>query len=470
MSSIFSYIAEPRFDILEQRNQYYHDDNIHPFDLVRYVGRPGPFGYLFYQNASNGNLQLRLVCRAFNRAMTRTYFKLKDAVIYAWKANEVQNIRDFIMDETSIIAPFVSRLVIMLSLDDRIPSLFDLDRLTRRAPMVDDLEYQNELDLMNTSLRAFLPMLEDMVVRLPRLESIVVSMPEEWRSDGPAYPDSDGGSGSGEEKIEDLGPIKELDLLELVRISMATIFSSPRISLNFLTYLRLTLPSAYDFAIIGSKISATVASQLRHLYLEYIDGTGPGGDRHYTQHWQGDSDSEGDEDHPFSNLQNRFPNTAYMGDMCTLIGRCHNLESLGLHCTQPINLDLLDWRPNSPGLKNLYLARAITSADKLLSLLSPDAITAFYVRDVSLISGTWGSVFDRLCSSPSLIYVDVYNIIYDKYGESAPYAEHNNRPWENVSVMWSDRDEDSISLSDMIHAVQARKGKVSPELEQELGD
>lgn len=316
------------------------------------------------------------------------------------------------------------------------------------------------MNAMNTSSRAFLPMLENVVARLPKLERIVAVLSEDWRSNGPAYPDSDT-SEPGEGEIEDLGLILELDLLELVRHSIADIFSSPRVNLPCLTYLRLTLPCAYDFAIISTKISNALALQLRHLYLEYVDGTGPGGDLYYTSDWQGNSDSEGDEEHPFSNLQNRFANTAYMRDMCELINRCCNLESLGLHCTQSMSLDFLDWQPTSNGLKNIYIARAITSADKLLSLLSADTLMAFHIENISLESGTWESVFEHLLSCPSLIYFHVYNLIYAKYGESSARREYNDRPWENFDEMWSCVDEDWMKYRDVVRAVQNRNGTVS---------
>jgi hypothetical protein len=64
-----------------------------------------------------------------------------------------------------------------------------------------------------------------------------------------------------------------------------------------------------------------MAASLKHLYLEYIDGTGPGGDLYYTRSWQGDNDSEGDEEYPYSNLQKKFPNVEYMDDVFKLVNR-----------------------------------------------------------------------------------------------------------------------------------------------------
>ncbi|KAF2011866.1 hypothetical protein BU24DRAFT_265331 [Aaosphaeria arxii CBS 175.79] len=386
-------------------------------------------------------------------SFARIHAQHEDAILEAWNPTLEQKLDDFVVGTRRAIAPFVSRLRIDLSplQGTGEASLFD----TQRRYDYNSISQERQLKLMNPSLRNFLPRLEDIVAKMPKLKRLVIEIPDEWRSDGPAEIDFDV-----DEDAEEVGMILELDLLELVRDSIANMFSSPRINLPLLTYLRLTLPSTYDFSIIGPKIPETVALQLRHLYLEYIDGTGRYGDLQYT-HGLDDSDTEGDEEHPFSNLQHRFPNTAYMRDMCALVNRCRNLESLGLHCTQPLDLDHLEWLPTaSQGLKNIYIARAVTTAEKLISLITPSIIEGFHIQDVSLTSGTWESVFGILRACPSLKYFHVFNLIYSKHGKSRNRMEHNNRPWENVDFMWSHCTEDWRRFGDVVRAVQKRGGLV----------
>ncbi|KAF2440029.1 hypothetical protein P171DRAFT_116941 [Karstenula rhodostoma CBS 690.94] len=234
--------------------------------------------------------------------------------------------------------------------------------------------------------------------------------------------------------------------------------------LPFLTYLRLKLPCAYDFAHLASCMPGTVALRLRHLCLQIVDGTGPGGDLSYTRSWQGDGNPfDSDEGHLFSNLQRKHPNTAYMQDICGLVNRCKNLESLGLVGTQCINLESLNWQPaEGPGLKTLYMSRVIATAEQLLTLLSSGRgdgachIEAFDIKDVELMNGTWESVFARLLTSSSLVFLQIFNLKYNIRGHSAHLALYNSRPWENVSEIWTKSRQDCERLSDVISAVESR--------------
>lgn len=226
--------------------------------------------------------------------------------------------------------------------------------------------------------------------------------------------------------------------------------------------LRLTIPCAYDFARINSCMPDTVALRLRHLYMEIIDGTGPGGDNEYTHHWQGDDD-DGDEDHPFSNVQLQFPNVDHFSGMCGLANRCKSLESLALVGTQRINLETLDFQSTNGGLKNVYLSRVLCTAEKLLTLLpsnstegTPGNIEAFTIEESALWDGTWEVVLARLLEAPSLLHVRVYNLIYSKHGLSSNYHEFNNRVWENASEIWTENEADRERLGQVLKAVQNR--------------
>jgi hypothetical protein len=257
-----------------------------------------------------------------------------------------------------------------------------------------------------------------------------------------------------------------LDLLELIRTTVSRILSTLGTEFWMLTHLRLTLFSAYDLATIGTHISDKLANQLRQFWLEYTDGTGPGGDLQYTLYWQGDEDSDEDEDMPYSNLQTRYPNTDHMAGLCTYVSRCHNLKCLGLVGTQCIDLSSLDWQPANTGLEGIYLHRVVVTSAQIISLLSPSAtsstttpnITTADIENVQFFDRTWGIVFHHLETCPSLTYLYVYNLVYAKYSESAEHREHNNRPFENVSTMWSENEEDSRSLRRLARRVEGRGG------------
>jgi hypothetical protein len=226
----------------------------------------------------------------------------------------------------------------------------------------------------------------------------------------------------------------------------------------------------YDLATIGANISDDVAMQLQHLYLEYIDGTGQGRDISYTEDVLGSFDDDGNNDqHVYSNLQKRFPNTEHMKDLCAFISRCHNLKPLSLSGTRCLDLDSLIWQPTSTGLENLHIDRGAVTASTLLSLLSPSAsapastpnIATFTIFNTQLEDGTWSTVFEHLMLSPSLVYIYVYEIFYNKYGKSAQYHSHNCRPWEDCSVLWTDNEQDKRSLGALAQLVQERGGDAS---------
>ncbi|KAF2872365.1 hypothetical protein BDV95DRAFT_381941 [Massariosphaeria phaeospora] len=435
---IFSHLAVPTVN---------YSYVLHTFDDICGIDR------LNYGDG-DGFMQLRFVCKAFDRAITRAYFKEKPAVFHACQERAVQRLQEYIIDEQTVIAPQVTRLEIDLS-----PAVLHLFDTNYRG-------YYTESVAGPGNVHAFISKLEEAVSKLPKLERLVVTTKEKVRSEGPVDVDSD------DNDDEERGPVLDLDLVKHVRSNIARIFSSPRIRLRLLTYLRLVLPCAHDLATIGAQISDDIAMQLRHLYLECIDGTGPGGDRYYTKHWQGDSDSDGDETHPYSNLQKRFPNKNHMADLSTLISRCHSLKSLGLAGTQCMDLRSLNWRPTKAGLENIYISRGIMPSSTLLSLLSPAAsspglasnIVSFQIEDVQLLDCTWELVFDHLVSCPLLRFIHVYNLVYARYGESAHLRLHNNRPWENNEMIWSEEDGDILRLRDVVRKVQERGGDPSADL------
>ena len=431
------------------------------------------------QGFSDGDLDLRLVCRAFDRAMTRVYFQHEYAKFHAWKDTAAQRLQECVIDEGAVLAPHVRRMQIKLSKTfSSGKSLFGKN--IDNEDEVLRTRYGEPLNLTTlvANVSAFVVKLEAAFFRLSKLERLAITLKEEWRSEANSHVGCNDGC---EEDDVEYGLVLNLDLLHLVRTNIARAFSSPRIHLPLLTHLRLTLPSVYDLATIGAHISDDVAMQLQHLYLEYIDGTGPWGDILYSRDRIGEWEEGGDNEyHPYSNLQQCFPNTDYMGHLCAFISRCHNLKSLDLRGTQCMDLDALVWRPTNTGLEKLYLSRATMTASILVSLLSPCAsgsatssIVDLKLLRVEVADGTWATVFEHLLPSPSLELLYVDDACYDRNRKSAHLATDERLMWDECRVIWSEEEQDLRSLRDLARMVAARGGDVGwilDELENEMND
>jgi hypothetical protein len=113
------------------------------------------------------------------------------------------------------------------------------------------------------------------------------------------------------------------------------------------------------------------------------------------------------------------------------------------------------------------------TASTLISLLSPStsaptttsSIVAFEILNVQLQDRTWGAIFEHLLPSPSLAYINVYNIIYDKNGKSADNHESNSRPWETVDVIWTEEKQDIRSLQNLGRKVREKGGYLGGDLD-----
>lgn len=493
---ILEHLNWPGWEIPDHRASTRPSDcDVHIFDyLINVHRRPIENGFsptMQVWNAESetrelrpGDIQLRLVSRAFNLAMTRVFFKYEAARIIAYQENALQRLEEHILHDGNRawnIGDAVKKVEVVLGTGrHNAGSIFDQEH--------HDPDYAEGLEkganaLQNLFDKQALPRI---VQRMPRLESLIVYLPEEWRSEDPW--DVDEPHYDEDSDRSEYAPKYRLDLVQGLREQFASLFSAaapltpapdprfPPNPLQHLTYLRLSLPCAYDFAHIASHVPDAVASRLRHLYLEIIDGTGPGGDLAYTRaaHGDEDSDDEGDGEYLPSNLQAQFPNDESFPGMCALISQCTNLDSLGLVGTQCIDLANLTWRPSNGGLQNIYLSRVTCTSDTLLSLLSPtgepdssDApptpIEAFHIQDVRLWSGTWTSVFKRLLTAPKLVRFHVYNLVYHAEGESAHLGERNNRPWENVDVIWS-LDDERPEIWDVVKKVVKAGGSVDSDL------
>ena len=440
-------------------NRVTSDSEIHSFDYLRQVQRT------FGTYCAPSNLKLRLVSRAFNRAMTRVWFQHEFLLLRAFdhtgvfsskkkpgeferrviKPNSVNRINEFILHGHSF-SPCLRRLRLDLSTDG---GGFRSDPKQWMQP-----DCPNSRPEDRESLFGFLKLLPPALERVKRLECLWVNMNETWTSD----------YGDGEEE----GYAPQLDLVALneLRESLCSLFS-PTYAHNFqfLTELRLALPCTYDFAALNKAMSDEAVWRLRHLYFKYVDATGPGGDMSYL-HWAEEERGEdGDGRYALSNLQKEYLNYDYMRDICTLIGRCSNLESLGLYATHYLNLDDLDWKPSGAGLKNIYIYRAIVHFETLKKLLSAadgesSNIFALKLDYVQLLDHTWAKVFDHLTTAHAMQYFDVTDLNYAFRGKSAGLREFNNRPWENCATIWSTEEEDKNRLGNVVANVVRAGGSI----------
>ncbi|KAI0429730.1 hypothetical protein F5Y09DRAFT_356638 [Xylaria sp. FL1042] len=198
--------------------------------------------------------------------------------------------------------------------------------------------------------------------------------------------------------------------------------------------LRLALPGTHDIGRLAAAISDNVKSQLKHLYLEVVDETGPGGsfehfnekDAEGTRHPREDGTltSVGDSPYPPSNLQAQYPNRTHQNQVWEFITSCNNLESLGFHCTHYLSLERLNWKPgsNSRGLRDLYLNRVYAKTSTLINLLSArhcetekSVARRVQFAEVKIYESgeDWSVVFDWLTDNcPRLEFFDARHIGY----------------------------------------------------------
>jgi hypothetical protein len=239
-------------------------------------------------------------------------------------------------------------------------------------------------------------------------------------------------------------PHVEIELISLFTNQMASCLKSP--SMEHLTTLRLALPSTHNFVEIGTGVPDTLWSKLKLLFLDVTDATGQGGSKSYDDYVQ--------MGYPSSNLQHEYPNNLHAHGIFDIVGKCTNLDTLGICGTHILDGNLLQWKPMSKGLKSIYLERIEFSAPNLIKLLSPaketplseSHLSKVWLADVDLTSGTWSDIFAHLTVCPSHWYLNPSNLSYSKHGESEQWRGWNNRPWENHSCLWSEYQLDEPNL------------------------
>jgi hypothetical protein len=252
--------------------------------------------------------------------------------------------------------------------------------------------------------------------------------------------------------------------LDSFDMAMGTILHGLRSqAFQHLVDLRLTVPGTHDIGKLAGGMSDDVKLQLKHLWLAVVDKTGPGGcwDYRFELEFSPEEYEDGtltnveDSGYAPSNLQAQYPNRDYQSEVWGFIQSCRNLESLAVHCTHYLSLDLLNWEPGpkSKGLHALSLARVYAHTSTLINLLAappseaePSIARRVEFREVKIYpdGGDWSTVCRWLADScPKLEFFFPYNI---GYFSSHPNFCGNNRPWENTNDIWTTSDEDNKSL------------------------
>lgn len=372
-----------------------------PYEFVRNVLRG--YDHLFWPGIWN----LRLVSKAVYGSATRYFFKHAFAPFYALKNDTGRRTQDWILAANSTLPRVIRR------------AKFEISDGEKRKTEMMFLSGMSEEKVR--AFRIFMSILPSTIAKLEMLECLSVSMPEGWYC---KY--------NGHES--DHGPNLDLLLLDELRSGLVSMLTTPKFEL--LTDLGLLLPCTYDFVVLDHALSGDFLKRLRHLYLGFINASGTVGSRDYLRWFEEDDD--GDDGVPFSNLQERYPNTEYMNGIFKIVKRCPNLESLGLSGTQMLDFDLLEWQPRAGGLECLYLKRATVKVDSLKQLLSPALVLdgssplfSVWLDEVELRTRTWFDVFEHLLQCPSPSYFNPNNLTYARYSEFPEFKVYAYRPWED---------------------------------------
>lgn len=396
---------------------------VHPFDYLINVHRK-----VLTARLRSKTLRLRLVCQAFNSALLRLRFGTSclGAVICAHATHAQKAFNEILANDGKwkwSIARETQSLKVELTPGTFLQenSLFFEDYQVYYKWPVDSPE--TELSIRQTretaamertaeKMGAFLGAgtLARAVEKMPKLQALSVILPEDWANVVVRESSFDDPWGYSEHYKRKLN--MRLELLERVRESVAGMFrcAPGGKSLTNLTYLKLTLPCAYDFVAVEENLPDEVAGQLRHVYLEYIDGTGEGGnakDQHPSLHA------------PLSNIQDLYPNDEHQSVLWKIVSRCNSLYSLGLAGTQRIEPPTSSW--SGPGLKNVYMQRVAMHSEQLVKMMAREA-EAVDFGDVKLVSGSWEEVFSALLCSERLINLSIKNLTYDEDGEQFFYS------------------------------------------------
>jgi hypothetical protein len=205
-----------------------------------------------------------LTSKIFYRSTTRLMFKHCFASVRPFYSNSLERFEDLILPAESRVARTVKRLLLDLGED---AFFWDNDRI----------EHEGD------EFHAFTKIIPQAISRLSYIECLALYIGDyciipPWDGDAPTF---------------DLSMVAELRQTLVIAFEDAPFEHLPDI--------RLTLPCAYDFKDIGDALSDEKLGRLQHLYLEFIDGTGPGGSTSQLVYYDEESDDDGEVE--FSNLQ-----------------------------------------------------------------------------------------------------------------------------------------------------------------------
>lgn len=242
--------------------------------------------------------------------------------------------------------------------------------------------------------------------------------------------------------------------------------------------LRLALPSTWHLASLAEVLPQTTRARLKHLGLQIVDKSGPGGDIWYGfgdngehEHPDGELTEIWESGFPPSNVQYAHPDRDHVDKLWAFVVSCDNLETFALEATHYLQVDQLKWSPGpkSKGLRNLLLKRVWTDVDSIFRLLrtsptsdGPSAIRKLILEDVKMYEngGNWDTVFAHIeTQCPDLEFLDLYELTY---WSTHPRYCGNGRPGENSNTIWTDEDmdEDHTALAKLVkHHLEKTGGR-----------
>lgn len=172
-----------------------------------------------------------------------------------------------------------------------------------------------------------------------------------------------------------------------------------------------------------------------------------------------DEYGDGDEFYELSNLQKQFPNQLHNKALFDIVCRCQNLEVLGLHGTQRLDLKLLDWKPTNKGLRAIDLDRVTTPLETLIEILSPpegislseSILKNVILSEVDLETGSWEDTFTFLSGLP-------FNPEDPRYIRGHPSFTGMGRAWVDYSNVWSRTGQERVVLIQLVETLIAKAG------------
>ncbi|KAF1968048.1 hypothetical protein BU23DRAFT_572725 [Bimuria novae-zelandiae CBS 107.79] len=191
---IFEHIKWTAWEVWKHRTTRPNRNNVHTFDhIINIHRRPLDHGICFWPRP--GDLQIRLVSRAFNRAMLRVYFKYEGLNFLAGKENILERFEEHIIrddNKTWNIASAVEKLTVDLRARGYVEgSIFKREHAEEWEWEKED--HKNEkLEERAERLKALVDqgILVQAVRKMPKLSSLIVHLPEQWRSDRPNWESS----------------------------------------------------------------------------------------------------------------------------------------------------------------------------------------------------------------------------------------------------------------------------------------